>query len=97
VGRALGNGYVEIFRNIPLIVQMFLWFFVFPELLPKDWATRSSRCRRRGALRSGGAVPGHLHLGARGRAGARRHQLAAARPAHGRHRHGPDQRQTYAT
>ena len=31
----LGNGYVEVFRNIPLIVQMFLWFFVFPELLPK--------------------------------------------------------------
>jgi glutamate/aspartate transport system permease protein len=30
----LGNGYVEVFRNIPLIVQMFLWFFVFPELLP---------------------------------------------------------------
>lgn len=36
----LGNAYVEIFRNIPLIVQMFLWFFVMPELLPKalgDW------------------------------------------------------------
>jgi glutamate/aspartate transport system permease protein len=35
-----GNGYVEIFRNVPLIVQMFLWFFVVPELLPKglgDW------------------------------------------------------------
>jgi glutamate/aspartate transport system permease protein len=31
----LGNGYVELFRNIPLIVQMFLWFFVAPELLPK--------------------------------------------------------------
>ena len=31
----IGNAYVEIFRNIPLIVQMFLWFFVFPELLPK--------------------------------------------------------------
>src|SRR5258706_9946923 len=30
-----GNAYVEIFRNIPLIVQMFLWFFVFPEFLPK--------------------------------------------------------------
>jgi glutamate/aspartate transport system permease protein len=30
----VGNGYVELFRNIPLIVQMFLWFFVFPELLP---------------------------------------------------------------
>ena len=36
----LGNLYVEIFRNIPLIVQMFLWFFVVPELLPQalgDW------------------------------------------------------------
>jgi glutamate/aspartate transport system permease protein len=36
----LGNLYVEIFRNIPLIVQMFLWFFVVPELLPEqlgDW------------------------------------------------------------
>jgi glutamate/aspartate transport system permease protein len=27
--------YVELFRNIPLLVQMFLWFFVLPELLPK--------------------------------------------------------------
>jgi len=36
----VGNLYVEIFRNIPLIVQMFLWFFVVPELLPEmlgDW------------------------------------------------------------
>ncbi|HSN22059.1 MAG TPA: amino acid ABC transporter permease [Usitatibacter sp.] len=36
----LGNGYVELFRNIPLLVQMFLWYFVVPELLPKgvgDW------------------------------------------------------------
>ncbi|HEX2565883.1 MAG TPA: amino acid ABC transporter permease [Burkholderiales bacterium] len=35
-----GDLYVEIFRNIPLIVQMFLWFFVVPELLPEnlgDW------------------------------------------------------------
>ena len=30
--------HVELFRNIPLLVQLFLWFFVFPELLPKDWA-----------------------------------------------------------
>jgi len=30
----LGNAYVEIFRNIPLLVQMFLWFFVMPELVP---------------------------------------------------------------
>jgi len=35
-----GNLYVEIFRNVPLIVQMFLWFFVLPEIVPKalgDW------------------------------------------------------------
>ena len=30
----LGNAYVELFRNIPLLVQMFLWYFVLPELLP---------------------------------------------------------------
>jgi glutamate/aspartate transport system permease protein len=36
----LGNGYVEIFRNIPLIVQMFLWFFVMPELLPQALGDR---------------------------------------------------------
>ena len=36
----LGDSYVEIFRNIPLIVLMFLWFFVLPELVPSnvgDW------------------------------------------------------------
>ena len=35
-----GNGFTELFRNIPLLVQMFLWFFVVPELLPTamgDW------------------------------------------------------------
>ena len=31
-----GQAYVEIFRNIPLLVQMFLWYFVLPELLPVD-------------------------------------------------------------
>ncbi len=35
----LGTVYVEVFRNIPLLVQMFLWFFVMPELLPKAMGT----------------------------------------------------------
>ena len=35
--RLIGASYVELFRNIPLLVQMFLWYFVVPELLPKDW------------------------------------------------------------
>ena len=32
--------YVELFRNIPLLVQMFIWYFVMPEIMPKgvgDW------------------------------------------------------------
>lgn len=33
--RRLGDAYVELFRNVPLLVQMFLWFFVLPELLPR--------------------------------------------------------------
>ena len=34
---AAASAWVELFRNIPLLVQMFLWFFVAPELLPRDW------------------------------------------------------------
>jgi glutamate/aspartate transport system permease protein len=34
-----GNGYVELFRNIPLLVQMFLWYFVLPELVPQAIGT----------------------------------------------------------
>ena len=33
----VGFCYVEFFRNIPLLVQLFLWFFVLPELLPHTW------------------------------------------------------------
>lgn len=32
----LARAYVELFRNIPLLVQLFLWYFVLPELLPTD-------------------------------------------------------------
>ncbi|HUS97169.1 MAG TPA: amino acid ABC transporter permease [Hyphomicrobiaceae bacterium] len=41
--RTIGTCYVELFRNVPLLVQMFLWYFVFPELLPKEagmWVKR---------------------------------------------------------
>ena len=30
----IGAIYVEIFRNIPLLVQLFLWYFVLPEIIP---------------------------------------------------------------
>jgi glutamate/aspartate transport system permease protein len=34
--RRLASGYVELFRNVPLLVQLFLWYFVLPELLPQS-------------------------------------------------------------
>jgi glutamate/aspartate transport system permease protein len=33
----IGFVYVEFFRNMPLLVQLFIWFFVLPELLPHAW------------------------------------------------------------
>ena len=66
-----GNAWVEFFRNIPLLVQMFLWYFVIPEFMPplrsRDQATAATRIRVRRALL------GLFHLGAHRRAGARRH------------------------
>ena len=29
-----GNAWVELFRNIPLLVQVFLWYFVLPKMIP---------------------------------------------------------------
>jgi glutamate/aspartate transport system permease protein len=39
----LGNAWVELFRNIPLLVQMFLWYFVIPEFIPplKAWIVKT--------------------------------------------------------
>ncbi len=39
----VGNAWVELFRNIPLLVQMFLWYFVIPEFIPplKAWIVRT--------------------------------------------------------
>ena len=32
----IGFLYVEFFRNMPLLVQLFLWYFVLPELVPSE-------------------------------------------------------------
>jgi glutamate/aspartate transport system permease protein len=34
--RALGAAYVDLFRNVPLLIQLFLWYFVLPEVLPAE-------------------------------------------------------------
>ncbi|MFC7419869.1 amino acid ABC transporter permease [Iodobacter arcticus] len=30
------NAYVELFRNIPLLVQLFIWYFLVPDFLPES-------------------------------------------------------------
>lgn len=37
--RHFAEAWIELFRNIPLIVQIFVWYFVVPELIPayKSW------------------------------------------------------------
>jgi len=39
----LGDAWVELFRNIPLLVQMFLWYFVVPEFIAplKRWVVQA--------------------------------------------------------
>ena len=35
--RRISATYVELFRNVPLLVQMFIWYFAVPEMVPEDW------------------------------------------------------------
>jgi His/Glu/Gln/Arg/opine family amino acid ABC transporter permease subunit len=46
----LGFAYVEFFRNLPLLVQLFIWFFVLPEIRTHRSTPRRSgsgcSCRR---------------------------------------------------
>ena len=38
--RTIGTAYVTIFRNVPLLIQLFIWFYVVPNFLPapiKSW------------------------------------------------------------
>jgi glutamate/aspartate transport system permease protein len=35
----LAGAYVELFRNIPLLVHMFIWYFVMPEIVPRTLGT----------------------------------------------------------
>ena len=74
----IGFAYVEFFRNMPLLVQLFLWFFVLPELLPRSVgavAEADAQC----AVLYRGDRDRAVHVGARRRATAGRHRLAAAR------------------
>jgi len=35
--RIVARIYVQVFRNVPLLVQVFLWYFVLPEVIPTAW------------------------------------------------------------
>lgn len=37
------TAWVDLFRNVPLLVQIFLWYFVFPEILPQELGTAIKR------------------------------------------------------
>ncbi|BAO90387.1 amino acid ABC transporter permease [Caballeronia cordobensis] len=39
VARGFATSYVEVFRNVPLLMQIFLWYFVVPEFLPASVAS----------------------------------------------------------
>jgi glutamate/aspartate transport system permease protein len=39
--RGLATAWVELFRNIPVLVQIFLWYFVVPKLVPAAQAVPS--------------------------------------------------------
>ena len=41
--RILGTAYVEVFRNIPLLVQMFFWFYAGPMLFGKELSFQINR------------------------------------------------------
>jgi glutamate/aspartate transport system permease protein len=53
----LGNVYIEMFRNVPLLVQLFIWFFVVPEILPQELGTWIKQ------LRNGPFVTAMIGLG----------------------------------
>ena len=86
----IGNAYVELFRNIPLIVQFFVWYFVVPNVIPavKAWVIAAGPDRI--SVRHFHRLPRPVHLGAHRRAGALGHPVAVARPAQRRLRHRPD-------
>ena len=60
---AIGNAWTELFRNIPLLVQIFLWYHVLPSIF--------LALRGVPELHAGGVRARLLHLGADLRAGAR--------------------------
>ncbi len=35
----VATAWVDVFRNVPLLVQIFLWYFVFPEIVPQALGT----------------------------------------------------------
>ena len=55
--------YVELFRNVPLLVQLFIWYFLIPDLLPQnlqDWYKQDLNPTT-SALPERCGVPGPVH------------------------------------
>ncbi len=84
----IGTCYVELFRNVPLIVQFFTRVLVVPEFLPENigmWF-KSELDPNIQFFVSSMLCLGAVYRRSRLRAGTRRHPVAAARAEERRHR-----------
>ena len=74
----LGNAYIEMFRNVPLLVQLFIWFFVHSRIAAARLGTWVKQLRN-GPFDTRRDRDRPLHVVAGGGAGHRRHQFACRR------------------
>jgi glutamate/aspartate transport system permease protein len=77
----IATGYVELFRNVPLLVQLFIWYFLVPDLLPQplqDWFKQAWPGNL--GLHQRRRVPGPVHRRAGLRAGAHGIQALPGQP-----------------
>lgn len=87
----LGTLYVELFRNVPLIVQFFTWYLVIPELLPEKigmWFKAELDPNIQFSFIH--ALPGAVYRRPCLRTGTRRHSVVAAWAKKCRAGDGPD-------
>ncbi|STL42928.1 glutamate/aspartate transport system permease [Escherichia coli] len=84
--------YVELFRNVPLIVQFFTWYLVIPELLPEKigmWF-KGRAGSQYSVFPFIHALPGAVYRRPCLRTGTRRHSVVAAWAKKCRAGDGPD-------
>ncbi len=82
--QTIASAYVSLFRNVPLLVQLFIWYYVVPGFFPKACANGGISALRPtpSAMLSASVGLGLFTAAAHCRAGAHRHSVAAAGQSH---------------